>query len=151
MSDHFVPMKRILVPVDLSVPSDGLLSYASNFAKELECEVILLYVVEPMIYPPEIIGGTDLNMLEVEKSAIKGAKAKLPELIEQNFSGVSTSFFIESGYAAQKIVEVAEREVADMIIVSTHGYSGFKHLLMGSTAEKVVCHATCPVLTVRKS
>lgn len=149
MSEHFIPTQRLLVPVDLSVSSEGLLTYARNFAKELESEVVLLYVVEPMIYPPEIIGGTDLNMLEVEKSAVKGAQKKMPELIEKYFSDVTSGFLIESGYAAQKIVEVAEREKADMIILSTHGYSGFKHMLMGSTAEKVVCHATCPVLTVR--
>jgi nucleotide-binding universal stress UspA family protein len=56
---------------------------------------------------------------------------------------------IRTGRAPWEIVQVAAEMAADLIIITTHGYTGLKHVLMGSTAELIVRHAPCPVLTVR--
>ena len=56
---------------------------------------------------------------------------------------------VRFGRAWQEIIEVAREQKCDMIIMATHGYTGLRHVLLGSVAEKIVRHSPCPVLTVR--
>ena len=56
---------------------------------------------------------------------------------------------IRTGNPYMEITEMAGEKKIDMVVVSTHGYTGFKHVFMGSTAERIIRHAPCPVLTVR--
>jgi nucleotide-binding universal stress UspA family protein len=62
---------------------------------------------------------------------------------------VETQALVGVGPAAEKIIEAAKEKSADLIVVATHGRTGFSHALMGSVAEKVVRQAPCPVLTIR--
>jgi nucleotide-binding universal stress UspA family protein len=62
---------------------------------------------------------------------------------------VETQTLVEVGLAAEKIIEAAKEKDADMIVMTTHGRTGFSHALIGSVAEKVVRQAPCPVLTIR--
>ena len=63
--------------------------------------------------------------------------------------GVQTNWIVKHGKSYQEIVKAAKKLKADMIVISTHGYTGLKHTIMGSTAERVVRHAPCPVLVLR--
>jgi nucleotide-binding universal stress UspA family protein len=64
-------------------------------------------------------------------------------------SGVKTQHIVRLGRAWQEVIEIAREQKSDLIILATHGYTGLKHVLLGSVAEKIVRHAPCPVLSVR--
>ncbi len=64
-------------------------------------------------------------------------------------ASVSHRTILAHGMPAQEIIRVAQEQQADLIVISTHGRTGLKHLFMGSTAERVIRHAHCPVLVVR--
>jgi nucleotide-binding universal stress UspA family protein len=71
------------------------------------------------------------------------------DLLEKtDWDGIEVKGSLQIGHAGQQVCARAERQHADLIVTSTHGTTGFKHILVGSTAEYVVRHATCPVLVV---
>jgi nucleotide-binding universal stress UspA family protein len=79
----------------------------------------------------------------------EAAKQQMRDLVQQtNWNGVEVETSIETGHAGQQICAEATERNADLIAISTHGRTGFKHVLLGSTAEYVVRHASCPVLVV---
>ena len=63
-------------------------------------------------------------------------------------SGIKTQHIVRLGRAWQEVTEIAREQKSDLIILATHGYTGLKHVLLGSVAEKIVRHAPCPVLSV---
>lgn len=141
-------LKKILVPVDFSSRSEKALQYAVPFARQFGARVTLLHVDE--INYPEIacFGVVDTAQLQsdVEKQALKklnilGREKASPEWL--------TEPIFRCGNAAHRIVEAAEEMETDLIIISTHGYTGMKHVLLGGTAENIVRHAPCPVMVVR--
>jgi nucleotide-binding universal stress UspA family protein len=69
--------------------------------------------------------------------------------LSENFQGVEAEGHVVTGYAAEEIFGVADKEGADMIIMGTHGRKGIDRILFGSVAEKVVKGAKCPVMTIR--
>lgn len=145
-----VQMKKILVPVDFSDYSKHALKYAVEFAKQFDAELILISVIEPMIYPADFsmgqvaIPATDQNLSERVEEELKN-------LDEKEIAGqVKSKRIIKSGKPFYEINETAREEDADLIIIATHGHTGVEHLLFGSTAEKVVRKAPCPVLTLRE-
>lgn len=145
MNAPSLPIRRLLVPVDFSDPSPPALQYARSLAESTGAEVLLLYVIEPVAYPAEL--GVVVNL---EADLTERAETELARLRDRHLAGLSSvRTQVTHGVADQEIIETARRETADMIIIGTHGFSGLKHLLLGSTAERVVRGAPCPVLTVR--
>jgi nucleotide-binding universal stress UspA family protein len=143
-------IKKILVPVDFSDYSKHALRYAIDFAKHFKAEIILISVIEPMIYPADFsmgqvaIPATDQNLHERIEQELKELEEK--EIGNQ----VNSKRIIKSGKPFYEINETARDENVDLIIISTHGHTGVEHLLFGSTAERVVRKAPCPVLTLRE-
>ncbi len=142
-------LKTILVPVDFSAFSNKAVDYAVAFAEQFGAEVVLLHVVEPMVYPesyvPSPAAGDELNhhlIASAEERLVKQRESVGPE-------GVKVRTVARAGRPFVEICEVARETGVDLIILATHGYTGLKHVLLGSTAERVVRHAPCPVLTVR--
>ena len=138
-------IRRILVPVDFSEHSQKALRYALAFAAQFGAEVALVHIVEQMVYPGDWmyppLAVTDFST-EKRAEMIKRLRALDAE------SGVKTQHVVRVGRAWQEVIEVAREQKADMIILATHGYTGLKHALLGSVAEKIVRHAPCPVLSV---
>ena len=145
-----IALKRILVPVDFSPLSKKALQYAIKLAREFNAAVNLFHVVEPeippafdgfMIAPPPISNGTNAscaNRLNKLASSVRTA-------------GVNhVDSAVRTGLAAYEIVEAAKEHDVDLIVIATHGYTGWKHFTIGSTAERVVRAAPCPVLVVRE-
>jgi nucleotide-binding universal stress UspA family protein len=140
-------IKSILVPLDFSDPSKKALIYAVRMAEQFGSRIIMLSVIEPVATPDftyhPLITETDA----VKKSVTKRLDAlcqelKVPgNLIERKIVRYGTPF--------AEITSAARTLKVDLIIVTTHGYTGLKHVIMGSTSERVVRHAPCPVLTVR--
>ena len=135
---------RILVPTDFSEPALKAVQYAVGLAQRLKASVTLLYVVEPAIYPAEL--GIAVN---IEGDLVDRGHEQIAKLAAQECGSVQTDTEVLTGVADLKIVEAAQAAGADMIVMGTHGHSGLAHVLLGSTAERVVRKAPCPVLTIR--
>lgn len=145
-----ITIKKILVPIDFSEYSKASLRYAVSFAKKFNAEINLIYVVEPIIYPPDFsMGQIAIPSMDIELD--KRAEVELQKLIETEINGVLKSeIIIRTGKPFIEIIETASEKDIDLIIIATHGHSGVEHILFGSTAEKVVRKAPCPVLTLRE-
>lgn len=143
-------IKKILVPVDFSDYSKAALKYSSAFAKQFNAELILVYVVEPIIYPPDFsMGQLALPSFNIEID--KRAEEELKKLSQTEIdSSIKIKTLVKPGKPFIEIIETAREEDVDLIIIATHGHSGMEHILFGSTADKVVKKAPCPVLTIRE-
>ncbi len=141
-------IKKVLVPIDFSDYSKSALRYAVNFSKFFNAEIILIYVVEPVIYPLDFSMG-QIAMPSFNTEWDKRAKEELDKLAKKEINS-SVKTIIKTGKAFLEIVETAKEEDIDLIIIATHGHTGVEHLIFGSTAEKVVRKAPCPVLTLRE-
>jgi nucleotide-binding universal stress UspA family protein len=143
-------IKKILVPIDFSDYSKSALKYAINFCKGFNAEMILIYVVEPVIYPPDFSMG-QIAIPSVNTEWDERAKQELDKLAKEEIpDSVSVQALIKTGKPFIEIIETAGELDVDLIIIATHGRTGVEHILFGSTAEKVVRKAPCPVLTLRE-
>jgi nucleotide-binding universal stress UspA family protein len=144
-----LPVKRILCPTDFSEPSLKGVEAASELAEHFSAELIFITVVTP----PYPIGAPGVpatyKVGEYYAELVERATESL-EKIEKDRTptAVKTKRFVARGNAADEIVERAENENADVIVIATHGWTGWRRLVFGSVAEKVVRFAKCPVLTV---
>ena len=142
-----VRLKKILVPVDFSEPSRKALVYATSFAKQFNAELLLFHAV-PFITTPapmySIPLETDARLREESAKQLAQWRGALPpELSSKAIVGDGAS-------AYDQIVKTATENNVDLIILGTHGRTGAARWLIGSTAERVVRHAACPVLVVRE-
>jgi nucleotide-binding universal stress UspA family protein len=143
-------IRKVLVPIDFSDYSKSALKYAVNFAKSFNAEMILIYVVEPIIYPSDFSMG-QIAIPTINMEMDKRAAEELEKLAKKEISkDLQVKTLVKTGKPFIEIIETASEEDIDIIIISTHGHSGVEHILFGSTAEKVVRKAPCPVLTLRE-
>ncbi len=141
-------IKRILLPTDLSKASLPALKLAAEFAKAFQAELVLLFVVEPFYTSGDILSaGAVASVVEAQNKTAGAALAR--EVARLGKLGVRARSIVVEGTAAATIVERAREGSADLIIIGTHGRTGFSHVFIGSVAERVVQAAGCPVLTVR--
>jgi nucleotide-binding universal stress UspA family protein len=137
-------LEKVLVPIDFSDCSLKALEYAVAFAREHDAALTLLNV-SPLSDPQYAA----VALLETDTTP--ETKAELDKLIAQKIpSNLRASAAVLSGDPAAEIVNAARENDFDLIILSTHGHTGIKHLLLGSVAEQVVRRAPCPVLVVRE-
>ena len=144
-----IKLERILVPTDFSESARHALTYGISFATEYGARLSLLHVVETLA----VSYATDLfpaPMAEVFQEMSGYAKAELAKLAAQaRERGVDTRELVVQGKPAAEIVRVAREETIDMIVLGTHGKGVLDQALFGSTTERVVRKAPCPVLTCR--
>ncbi len=142
-------IKKVLAPIDFSDYSKDALKYAVAFVKAFNAELYLIYVVEPVIYPPDFSMG-QIAMPSVDIEMDKKAQEELDNLAKKEIPPeLKIKTIVKTGKPFLEIIETAEEEDIDLIIIATHGHTGIEHILFGSTAEKVVRKAPCPVLTLR--
>lgn len=137
---------NILVAVDFSEYARAALDYAAFLAESFGATLTLVHSVEPYIYPEDLSAGRTLE--DVQDAAANDCKIKLKELALSVREGIPSSTVVTMGTPWHQIVAMAKSWNADIIVIGTHGRTGLKHVLMGSTAERVVRHAHCPVLVV---
>jgi nucleotide-binding universal stress UspA family protein len=141
-------LKQILVPIDFSDCSKKALQYALPLAKQHLAALTLLFVVPPA-YGAGEYGGIDYAQLET--SMREGGEKELTKLVVDVVCGeVPTGTLVRVGSPSREIIEVARTLPADLIVISTHGRTGFQHVFLGSVAEHVVQRAPCPVFVVRE-
>lgn len=142
-------IKKILVPIDFSEHSKNALQYAISFAKQYNAELILVYVVEPTIYPADFSFG-QIAVPNIEHDLRERGEAELKQLVQTQIGeALPARTLVLTGKPFLEIIQTADEENVDLIIIATHGHTGVEHILFGGTAEKVVRKAPCPVLVVR--
>jgi nucleotide-binding universal stress UspA family protein len=136
--------KKILFPTDFSTCSDAGLKQATALARDAGARLLIVHVEEP----PIAYGGGEMyyGILEPDNAAL----LKMLHDVVPTEPDVLYEHRLLSGDPADRIVEVAESEHCDLIVMGTHGRTGFKRLLMGSVAEAVVRRAKCPVITFKQ-
>ena len=143
-------LKQILVPIDFSDCSRKALRYAVPVAERFGAQLLLLYVIETNTLPAEL----GYVPSDLKRAGIASAQKALEEMAQRTGQALGTHFVsqttVRNGIPWQEITAAARALDVDLIVLSTHGYTGIKHILMGSTAERVVQHAPCPVLVVRE-
>ena len=140
--------QHILVPTDFSEYADSALDYAIELAKVLQARLIVLYVFHLSSLtlgeaPPAVLDDTLAAMETNAQHQVQMALARVQE------AGLQGDSMIVEGIPFQVIIETAESQDIDLIVMGTHGRTGLTHALMGSVAEKVVRLAPCPVLVTR--
>lgn len=135
--------KKILFPTDFSTLSDEALAHAATLAKEGQGELVIVHVEEP----PIAYGAGEMyyGVSEPDTKTL----TKMLNDIKPEDPAVRVRRRLIVGNPAEEIVNLAEEENVDLIVMSTHGRTGFKRFLMGSVAEAVVRNAKCPVLTLK--
>ena len=137
---------RILVPYDFSDASAEALRQAAAWADALDAEITLLHVVEPVVYPEfysvDILPDNLIMRLTTRsEEALDKAAAEL-------LDGRGCTTLVEVGRAADTIVNLADPEQFDLVVMATRGLSGLEHILLGSVAESVLRRCKVPMLTI---
>lgn len=142
-------LKRILVPIDFSKSSQAALLWAASLAAESHTELVLLHVVEK--FPMHYLLGQGL-MNETITPVMKGCEAELKRMAASlnESTGLKATAMVRAGKPFKEICSAAQKLGADLITLTTRGHTGLKRVWLGSTAERVVRHASCPVLAVRQ-
>lgn len=141
-------VRKILVPVDFSNCSRQAVEYAKALAKKFHAALVLLHSVCFQYHvTSDEYARYDYPLLVQE--ADKAAHKRMRELASATESdGIEVESLLKTGHVGEQICDQARSHGADLIVTSTHGWTGFKHVLLGSTAEYVVQHARCPVLVI---
>jgi universal stress protein A len=144
-----ITVRKILVPTDFSPASKKSLSYALRFAQGLNSEITLLHVLEPET-PLTLAGRPAATAFSEQELA--DAEEALRDLANsvKAAGGAGTKSMLRTGVATHEIVESAKKLDVDVIVIATHGFTGWRHFAIGSTAERVARAAPCPVLVVRE-
>jgi nucleotide-binding universal stress UspA family protein len=142
-------IQNILVAVDFSDYSEAALQYATFLAETFGATLTLVHSVEPYVYPEDLSAGFTIE--QIDARWIQKQKEKLEALRQTIKKGIPATVVVTMGTPWNRIVGAAKSWNADLIVIGTHGRTGLKHALMGSTAERVVRHATCPVLVVHSA
>lgn len=145
--DVLCRFQRILVPTDFSEASRPAQRYAAAFAGPCGSEVTFIHVIEPPPYPEFGYAHVPLKEAGLKQEATAKLEVCCREL-EQ--AGINTGYVVRTGSAFCEISEHAREHRDDLIVIGTHGRSAIAHALLGSTTERVVRHAPCPVLVVRQ-
>jgi nucleotide-binding universal stress UspA family protein len=144
-----IKLKKVLVPTDFSESARHALTYGTSFAREYEAELTLLHVVENLTvgYASDLF---PVPMQEVFQEISGYAKTELAKLGAQaREKNVSVVEHVAQGKPSAEIIRFARETEIDMIVLGTHGKGMLDQALFGSTTERVVRRAPCPVLTVR--
>jgi nucleotide-binding universal stress UspA family protein len=144
-----VEITRILVPIDFSDYSRQALVHAKGLARILGARLQLLHVIEQTVHPAFYSPGRE-SYLDLAPGLKADAKDELDRLLtESPGEAPEAELHVVEGHAHQQIVQFAVEHGSQLIVIATHGLAGLEHLLLGSTTEKVIRQATCPVFTVR--
>jgi nucleotide-binding universal stress UspA family protein len=145
-----LPITSILVPIDFSQHSQQALIYAKEWAKQWSATLHLIHVIEPVIFPVDW-GYTPVDLSDVEKEYQQTAENELTKIIESlhNDGYSAIPQVLHGGRSSDEIIQYAKDHGISMICIATNGRGGVEHLLLGSTTERVVRKAPCPVLVIR--
>ena len=148
-----LPIKNILCPTDFSDPSYEALKASDELAVHFGATLHIINVVPlvPIVEAPIGVESASFNVASYQQELEGQAQKSLKNLAEQKISrGVTTVTEVLIGNAAGEVIRYAGEKGVDMIVIATHGLSGWRRFISGSTTEQIVRQASCPVLTIRR-
>jgi universal stress protein A len=150
-----LPIRKIVAATDFSIAGFPAVAAAGELAEHFGAELVFVHVLAPPPIPPMVPPermATLPNVAEIdecERDAERQSRRDLERLVSERLPpGLTCRTVVMVGAAADAIVNLAEQEVADLVVIATHGRTGWRRLAFGSVAEKVVRTATRPVLAV---
>jgi nucleotide-binding universal stress UspA family protein len=150
-----LPLRKILSPTDFSDPSRLALKTANELAVHFNAELLLVHVVPPLPVTPTTMAPIDLEgnsyPLEMESATRDALHQRVAEDVSEEVKTNAVVIHGNSANVADEIVNIADREETDIIVIATHGESGWRKFIFGSVAENVIKTAPCPVLTIQAS
>lgn len=144
MSDY----DHLLVTTDFSDAALAGVQEAGRLARRLGARLTLLYAVEDRL-PPMVLAASDLSRDQLLNRHRKSAEDSLRSYAAEHLPGLEVDCRVRVGRPPEEVVEAARELKADLIVLSTHGYGFLGQVLFGSTAERILHHAPCPVVVVR--
>jgi nucleotide-binding universal stress UspA family protein len=145
-------IKRVLVPTDFSPASDIAFRYALDLAGKQHATLHLLHVIEESSIAAAYPDGFYVEPPGLRAQVIDEGIRRLKDMLAACVTArVTTTTEVRIGRPSRTIVDIATSRGTDLIVMGTHGRSGFAHLMLGSVAERVVRTAPCAVLTVRET
>ncbi len=141
-------MKRILVPTDFSDHAEYALKVAAQIARDTNGEIFLVHMLEfPTQMADAVSGGADIPEIML---FMKKAHEKLEDLLESDFlEGIKVSEAVKFERAFEGIIKSSKKHDVDLVVMGSHGASGFQELVVGSTTEKIVRTSEAPVLVIK--
>lgn len=142
-----IKLQKILVPADFSNNNAPAVLHGCELARRFGAELHLLHIVEPsggLQSMPQLPDDVALDLLT--SSPYARSEIRLQSM--PNARGITVVRHVEIGRPHVEIVRYAQQHDIDLIVIGTHGHTGWEHVLLGSVAENVVQHSKCPVLTV---
>lgn len=140
--------RRIVCPTDFSPTAEAAARHAASLARAYTGELLLLHVLPQVHYPLRGLGMAEA-FPHLQQELHVRAKERLAAAAKTLGNGITIRTELRDGEAYEQVLACARENKADVIVMGTHGHTGLKHALLGSTAERVVRLAECPVLTVR--
>lgn len=149
-----LPLKKILCPTDFSEASYEGLKAANELAVNFSAELAIVHVIPPVptaggVVPAAPTASAAFNVASYQEELEAASKKSLKDVIDKKVSkDLKIKPIIAHGNPADEIVRVANEENADLIVTASHGQTGWRRIMFGSVAEKVVRLAQRPVLAV---
>src|SRR5579864_420154 len=143
---HF---ERMLCPIDFSDFSVSAYEYALTIADYYKAHLVVLHTIESWKYPYADYAGSSGDFADFSKSLCEGGSAKLKEFVKKHWrAGIEPQLVVDRGNASDLILSFAQSHNIGVIVMGTHGRRGFDRLVLGSTTDRVIRKASCPVLVV---
>ena len=145
------PIKKVLSPTDFSEAARHGLKAAVEMAVHHEAELLLLHVIESIPQMSGTFSMSGAQAVQMVEAMRQEAQKQMEELVSSSVPADlrCDARVVQGGRPAEEIARQADEANADVIVIATHGYSGFNRFLFGSVADRVVRTAKCPVLTIR--
>lgn len=143
--------KKILIPLDGSNLAEAAIPYAVEMAKKFDARIVLLRC---MVLPEPILVGMDMALPEHYADLQQAERTHVEEYLQRvkdrpELKDLVDEVKVPFGAPGEAILEFCDVEQCDLIVMSSHGRTGFSKFVYGSVAEKVLHHANCPVLLIR--
>ncbi len=146
-------LRKILWPTDFSEPSQVALKTANELAKHFSAELMLVHVVPSLPVLPTTKAPVDSPAssypLEMESAAREALHQKVKKNVSEEVKTNAMVIHGNSANVADEIVNIADHKETDIIVMATHGLTGWRRFIFGSVADKVIKTASCPVLSIQ--
>lgn len=148
-----LPLKRILCATDFDEPTDEGVKTASEMAEHFGAEILLVHIVSlvPVIPSPVEEPSSTFNVASYQKELEDAARVRLEKMARELISPkVKVRMFVSSGFPADEIMQMAEKEDAGLIIITIHSHSRWRYLLFGSKAARLLRKSRRPILSIQQ-
>jgi len=148
-----LPLKRILCATDFNEPTDEGVKTAGELAEHFGAEIVLVHIVSlvPVMPSPIDEPSSTFNVVSYQRELEDAARERLEKIAKELISpNVKTRTFVASGYPADEITKLAEKEDVGLIIITIHSRSRWRHLLFGSKASNILHKSRRPILSIQQ-